>query len=390
MLVEVCYTHYGHEKEIQHTWLPQRQCEQIAALLQQDVTRQRILEDIRESAINEADEFTRQHLIGRKDIDNITKSFGLNQVQKHVNDQESIKAWIEEWKTSENNPVLFYKFQGEDAPDGADLSKEDFMIVMQTPFQKSMAQKFAGKGVCIDSTHGTTGYDFPLTTVMVIDEHGEGLPIAWCLFNHKDFTNMCIFFDKLKQNCGALMPRWVMSDMANQFYNAWIGIMGGKPLRFVCTWHVDKAWQQELRAKVPDTVVAAEIYKMLRTVLQETDQVLFQEYYHQLINRLPSLSQDFYEYFQGEWSNKIQMWAYCFRLGMGINTNMIVEAFHHVFKYAYLKGKVNKRVDNCLVNLLKFVRDKYFERLIKLTKRQELSQATVNQRSPQKKSGHKY
>ena len=57
-----------------------------------------------------------------------------------------------------------------------------------------------------------------------------------------------------------------------------------------------------------------------------------------------------------------------YRVGMGINTNMVVEAFHRVFKYNYLKGKVNKRVDKCLVNLLKFLPDKYFERLVKLTK----------------------
>ena len=47
---------------------------------------------------------------------------------------------------------------------------------------------------------------------------------------------------------------------------------------------------------------------------------------------------------------------------------MLVEAFHHVFKYHYLKGKVSKRVDKCVVNLLKYVRDKYFERVIKLKK----------------------
>ena len=65
---------------------------------------------------------------------------------------------------------------------------------------------------------------------------------------------------------------------------------------------------------------------------------------------------------------KKELWAYCHRAGMGINTNMLVEAFHRVFKYNYLKGKFNKRVDTCLFNLLKFVRDKSFERLIKLTK----------------------
>ena len=55
-------------------------------------------------------------------------------------------------------------------------------------------------------------------------------------------------------------------------------------------------------------------------------------------------------------------------MGLGININMFCETFHHVFKYTYLKGKANKRVDKCLVNLIKLNRDKTFERIKKLTK----------------------
>ena len=29
-------------------------------------------------------------------------------------------------------------------------------------------------------THGTNSYDFNLVTVLVVDEFGEGYPIAWC------------------------------------------------------------------------------------------------------------------------------------------------------------------------------------------------------------------
>ena len=47
---------------------------------------------------------------------------------------------------------------------------------------------------------------------------------------------------------------------------------------------------------------------------------------------------------------------------------MFSEAFHRVFKYKYLKGKINRRVDKSLVNFLKFSRDKVFERITKLTK----------------------
>ena len=42
------------------------------------------------------------------------------------------------------------------------------------------------KVICIDSTHKTTGYDFLLITVMVVDEYGEGYPVAWCLSNRED------------------------------------------------------------------------------------------------------------------------------------------------------------------------------------------------------------
>ena len=52
-----------------------------------------------------------------------------------------------------------------------------------------------------------------------------------------------------------------------------------------------------------------------------------------------------------------------------INTNMYVEAFHRVLKYVYMKGKVNKRLDNGV--LLKLARDKGFDRLMRKVKIQQ-------------------
>ena len=53
--------------------------------------------------------------------------------------------------------------------------------------------KFGEKIVCMDSTHGTTMYDFLLITVMVLDEYDEGVPIAWALGNRdKFFWKNCV------------------------------------------------------------------------------------------------------------------------------------------------------------------------------------------------------
>lgn len=153
-----------------------------------------------------------------------------------------------------------------------------------------MAQKFTHKGGCIDSTHGTTGYDLLLTTIVVLDEFSGGIPIAWLFSNHEDFTVMCIFLKFLKRTVVYYSPTWVMSDMASQYYKAWDGVMGGHPQRLLCTWHVDRAWQMEPRAKVKHTVVAAEIYKMLCIVLQQTNTATFQNYLSTLMKRLPQQS----------------------------------------------------------------------------------------------------
>ena len=159
--------------------------------------------------------------------------------------------------------------------------------------------------------------------------------------------------------------------MAPQFYNAWVAVMGNsRPRRLVGTWHVDKTWKEELRKKIGDITIEAEVYKMLRIVLQQQTMNLFHDCLDALLRRLKTGSkcEKFFDYFSRDCVPKKDQWAYCYRRGLQINTNMYDEAFHRVFKRNYLKGKVNKRVDACLVNLLQYACDMGFDRLIKITK----------------------
>ena len=311
--VDVCYTHYGHEKELHHLRMPKGKRQEIAARLQEGVKAKRILDDVRESVHHE---FHRHHLADRRDLANIERSFGLRHVQRHNNDQQSALAWVEEWRQlGEDNPVSFVRLQGEEAPDGYDVSTQDFIIVVQSPLQRHMLQQFGGRGVCCDAIHGTNAYNFTLTTLLVIDEFGQGFPVGWCLANHEDFSTMCIFFRELQSSSGSIASGFVMSDMA----------------------------------------VEAEIYKMLRTVLEQTDESLFQDCLSGLLDQLSqdARGQAFRAYFVKDCVTRKEHWAYCYRKGMGINTNMFVEAFPRVFKRVYLGGRVNKRVNHCLVHLMR-------------------------------------
>ena len=132
--------------------------------------------------------------------------------------------------------------------------------------------------------------------------------------------------------------------LASQFYEAFVSINKYETRWLWCTWHVDKAWKEELNKLVPGLEVQADIYKMLRIVLEQTERTNFDQYLAIVLERLnmSKITKKFALYFQKNWVTNINHWGYCFRLGDGINTNMFVEAFHRVFKYSYLKVNTTK------------------------------------------------
>ena len=105
--VQACHTHHGHAIELQHIWLSKHGRQQIASKIQQGVPADKILDDIRQSM---PESLHRHHILEKKDIHNIQQAYGLKNVQRHANDQQSVLAWIEEWRSNpETNPVLFHK-----------------------------------------------------------------------------------------------------------------------------------------------------------------------------------------------------------------------------------------------------------------------------------------
>nr|CAH7725069.1 unnamed protein product [Callosobruchus chinensis] len=52
--------------------------------------------------------------------------------------------------------------------------------------QEFMLKNYGGNIITVDSTHGLNPYDFELTTLLVLDEFGEGFPTACMFTNRKD------------------------------------------------------------------------------------------------------------------------------------------------------------------------------------------------------------
>ncbi|XP_067134139.1 uncharacterized protein [Centruroides vittatus] len=286
-------------------------------------------------------------------------------------------------KSLEQSPVLYFKQQGEvDAQQK--LGNEDFILIIMLPIQQELLKMLGQQMICVDSTHGTTAYDFYLSTILTVDEFGSGLPCAYCLSNRIDTTSYSLFFAAVREKLGKLETTVFMSDDASAIYNAWKDIMGPATHQLLCTWHVDRAWRKKVLSSFPDKVTQALMYKMLRVLLEEPNPEKFENLIKEFIQSLNQKeTKEFQKYFVHTYASRPKVWAYCYRKGLGINTNMYLEAMHRVLKHCYLEGKVNKRVDHCIDVLLKMTRDKLFERIIKMCK------GTISHRQAKIHKSHK-
>ena len=363
--VEYCSTHHNHTVKISHLRIPNKVRNNIAAKLLQGVSMERILDDIRDGTQLE---INRQHLINKQDLHNIKTQYNIEGIVRHKNDLISVTTWVEDMKAQEYNSILIFKPQGkEQLQDMNNISPNDFLLCVQTEFQRDMLKQFGSSAVCMDTTHGTNMYDFSLTTVVVVDEYGEGVPVAWMVSNREDVHVLTEFLKAIKQRTGNISPQWFMTDDAQQYYTAWIAIFGSNSTnKLLCAWHIDRAWRKALQNNIKEKDRQIEVYHQLRVLLMEIEESKFRLMLQEFLSYTQKYYHAFYTYFSKNYSNRVQQWASCYRAHAIVNTNMFLEAFHRVLKVVYLTKKHNRRIDFLLMTLLKISRDKAFERLHKL------------------------
>lgn len=144
--------------------------------------------------------------------------------------------------------------------------------------------------------------------------------------------------------------------------------MGEVQHTLLCTWHVDKNFRKNLTLVNGTVELKSQVYKCIRTLLQETSQEVFYELLPKAIDQLLNNenTKRFGQYFIKEYASRHAMWSYAFRTGCGINTNMKLEAMHRVLKDIYMKGLKGKRLDTLIAILLKMSQRSLFKRLTQL------------------------
>lgn len=363
--IEFTETHVGHKNAIGKLHISEDDKLKICAQLQQKIPISTILDNIRDT--NSAN-YDRRYLITRKDIHNIKQEFNINDDGVlDSNDAESVKKWVDSFDV-DDTPVVLFKQQGLLNPSFPELAEKDFLLIIMNEWQKKMLNMFGSDIICMDFTHGLNNYDFDMATLLVVDEKREGFPSAFIFSNRHDSALLSIALTAIK-NCGVnVSPKTFMSDDDNTFYNAWRKVFAETENRLLCTWHVERSWKKKLNELCSNHEDQKLIYERLTCVLTETDEEAFKRLLPSFVDFLKSKASmsDFALYFVSNYANRPKMWAYCYRLWSGINTNMYVESFHKVIKYMYLDGEKIERLDKTINVIMKFIRDKVYDRLIML------------------------
>ena len=85
--------------------------------------------------------------------------------------------------------------------------------------------KHSKKIVCIDSTHETNQYEFPLVTLVVADEFNKGYPVGFFISNHE--LSLRPFLEEIKKRCPEdLKINTVMTDDDNSGWNVFTNVFG--------------------------------------------------------------------------------------------------------------------------------------------------------------------
>ena len=158
--------------------------QEIKAKLSIGVPVNEVYEELREGMGNRESRaenlsITRAHLISKANVSDIKRHMKYSR-RLHPEDSTSTHLIVKKLQPQSYNSIIVYK-PVQTSPsmyDDIDVKKDLFVLGIQTKEQLEMLKQGAEKIYCIDSTHSTNKYEFPLTTIMVPDEFNRVIQLV--------------------------------------------------------------------------------------------------------------------------------------------------------------------------------------------------------------------
>jgi len=197
----------------------------------------------------------------------------------------------------------------------------------------------------MDSSHdGTNTFKFKLTTLMVIDNDGEGFPVAFCISSKVDALAMEVFLEHVRTALGdSVVGAVLMTDGAPACVDAWSAVMGPPVHHILCAWDIERNWWKNLEKKIKGSnEFKAEVYNTLHVLRDADNREKFNDLLKSALDNMDAdeVMTEFSAYFRREFVSRPEMWAYSYRLGLPCHHNNVrLESFHQALKQALIQGR---------------------------------------------------
>lgn len=345
-------THLGHsltsEEEMQHVYLNSDERRIIASKIAAGIPFEKILEETRVSdAPFQEYGISKLNLLTRHDLSNIAASFNVKRTRRIPFGDNPLD--VDEFVRENVDSVLFYKPSNACDDTFGVFEEEDFVLVIMTDIQEKLLRMHGHKLIALDGTKGVIGYDFVLHSVLVSDDTGLGIAVAFALSSRNNQNVIDVLLLCLRNQVGIIETTTLISDMENSHYDSWIQIMGPPKHRVYSTWHVRDNWRRKL-VKISDADKRTMITKKLVEMSEEIDETIFKRKLEDFISNTDPHLKTFLDSFRKQYLHHTECWAYCYRVSAGINTDMDLKSFHSLIKYSLgLEGiRKIKRLVDCL------------------------------------------
>jgi len=176
-----------------------------------------------------------------------------------------------------------------------------------------------------------------------------GIPVGWMISSNAKEDTINFFLQSIRLQSPDVIPEYFMSDKDRAQMNA-VRRQYPTSTLLLCWWHVLHAWHQHF-----SITVYPSIWSLLKSWVRITDKTNFWECWNQI--KVASAPESLLEYLETYWIPDIRLWSAVYRQDRNIfqlcDTNMLVEAWHHLLKGNFMQGKRNRHLDQLIYTLVK-------------------------------------
>lgn len=148
----------------------------------------------------------RTFFVSPDDITQIRASFNRS-IRLDGNDSVSVEKLVQ--SELKDSILLFQPL--------SHIEDQPLMIVYSSPWQLEQLKKFGGQMLFLDATYkGITQYGFAFYAVMVKNEEGKGVPVAFFILSEETTATLQTCLLNLKEAAGDLTPRYLRGS-------SWLG-----------------------------------------------------------------------------------------------------------------------------------------------------------------------